>query len=91
MLRQMGSHEFDEIRFLTGLEFTRAVAHLTHFDFPGIDVEDTFNLLVELSQKIPGVVSFRATPGQHTWQTVLVGEEGTRRANFPLAHLLSEY
>ncbi len=77
VLQLAGCQEFDEVRFLTGLNFRRTVARLTHYSAPGTSFEDSYLLLVELSNQMTGVLSFMMTAGQPEWQTILVGEEGT--------------
>jgi predicted dehydrogenase len=79
ILRQMGSHEFDMARYLSGAECLRVASQVVPNNMPGLSADRAYFLLVELSGGAVGQYRCEVSPGEHEWRTVLVGAEGTLR------------
>lgn len=83
-LRQGGSHEFDQARFLTGWEFLHVAGRLERAPEraavpgrPEADADAGYALLADMSGGGKGVFRNILTQGQSERQTVLSGEDGT--------------
>ena len=77
VMRQGGSHEFDLVRFLTGLDFSRAVGRLTYHPYQGTNADDGCSLIAELTNGALAEFRLMITTGQRERQIRLEGEEGS--------------
>ena len=78
-LRQMGSHEFDMVRYLSGANCLCVASRVVPNNLPGLNADRAYFLLVELSGAAVGQYSYEVSPGEQEWRAVLVGENGTLR------------
>jgi predicted dehydrogenase len=79
VLRQFGSHEFDRIHYLTGLEFASVSGRLIPVPSASMDTDGGYSILADLSGKASAHVAAGFMSGEHEWRAVLVGEDGTLR------------
>jgi myo-inositol 2-dehydrogenase/D-chiro-inositol 1-dehydrogenase len=84
-LREVGTHQFDRVRFLTGQEFRRVAGRLTPWGGapwpvpapPGADADLEYALLAELADGSLVSLQTAFTAGAAGEQTVLSGAAGT--------------
>ena len=76
-VRLLGGHEFDRVRFLTGLEFTKVIGRSRHSPIPETSVDDSYLLLAELTNEVLGDFHLEFMAGQRERRSILVGADGT--------------
>jgi predicted dehydrogenase len=73
----LGGAEFDRVRFLTDLDFTKVIGRSRRSPVPETNVDDSYLLLAELTNGVLGDFHLEFMVGQRERRTVIVGSEGT--------------